>query len=213
MKFIKITFSILIVVILMCSVVFTSCSNNETQDSTQEQIPTQAEMQQMFDKAEEYEANAKFKDAIEIYRQLNEYGFEDPDFGSRSESVRERRYTNQSVACKYFSLAVSALKSQLKDPNSLVVYSMDIDSDSPSGKITIEFDYGARNSFGGMVRDEYTITYTLSESEKEKIYQANKEHMDSIGRTKDDVGRYLAGNFHIYQTSQYNAIVAGNSNY
>ena len=219
MKITKAIFSILIIAILMCSLFLTSCSNSEEQnpiqeqEQEQEQKPTQEEMQQMFDKAENYEANAKFKDAIEIYRQLNEYGFDDPDFGSRSKDVRERRYTNQSVACKYFSLTVSSLKSQLKDPNSLVVYSMNIDYDSPSGKITIEFDYGAKNSFGGMVRDEYTKTYTLPESDKEKIYQANKEHMDSIGSTKEDAGKYLSGNFHIFKTSQYDAIVAGTSNY
>lgn len=216
MKLKKLTLLLLIVSIFMCLPLLTSCSRNKGQVPTQaetEQVPTQAEMQEMFDEAKEYEANAKFKDAIKFYRQLNEYGFNDPDFGSRSETVRESRYANQSVACKYFSFAVSSLKSQLKDPNSLVVYSMNIDSRSPSGKITIVFDYGAKNSFGGMVRDEYTTTYTLSESEKEKIYKANKEHMDSIGFTKEDAGQYLSGNFFMFKTSQYDAIVAGTCNY
>lgn len=64
-----------------------------------------------------------------------------------------------------------------------------------------------------MVRDTYEMTYTLSESEKEKIYQASKEHMDSRGYTKEDAGKYLAGNFYIYETSQYDAIVSGSCNY
>lgn len=195
--------------LLMCAMMFTACSN----EMPTEQIPTEAEMQQMFDKAKEYEASAKFKDAINIYRQLCEYGFEDPDFGDRAKAVRESRYLCQSVACQYFSYAVSDLKSQLKDPNSLVVYSMSIDSRSPSGKITIVFDYGAKNSLGGMVRDKYTKTYTLSENDKEKIYQDNKDHMNSFGLTKDDVGKYMSGNSFIFKTSQYDAIVAGTCNY
>lgn len=206
---------LVIAMILGCCFALSSCENNSdyNQEETQEKEPTQEELHQMFNTAQDYEANAKFGDAIKIYRQLNEYDFNDPDFGSSSKAVRETRYINQSIACKYFSWTVDSLKSQLKDPYSLVVYSMNIDSKSPSGKIIIKFDYGAKNSFGGMVRDTYEITYTLSESEKEKIYQASKEHMDSIGCTKEDAGKYLAGNFHIYKTSQYDAIVSGSCNY
>ena len=209
-----IAFILTLTLLLGCCLTLSSCKNSSDTPAEKEQEsgPTQEELQQMFDEAQEYEANAKFADAIKIYRKLNEYGFKDPDFGSRS-TVRETRYTNQSVACKYFSWTVNSLKSQLKDPTSLVVYSMNIDSNSPSGEIVIKFDYGAKNSFGGMVRDTYTKTYTLSESEKEAVYQANKTHMDSIGRTKEDVGKYLSGNFQIYKASQYNAIVAGTSNY
>lgn len=127
----NISLLLVVVMVLGCCFALSSCGNNSNYNP--EEVPTQEELQQMFNKAQDYEANAKFGDAIKIYRQLNEYDFNDPDFGSRSKTVRETRYINQSIACKYFSWAVNSLKSQLKDPNSLVVYSMNINSESSSG--------------------------------------------------------------------------------
>ena len=193
------------------------CSCQNATDSTNAQIPTQAELEEIFEMAQEYENNGKFKSAIELYRQLASYEFYDPDFGSqgieKALQIRETRYLHQKILSKYYEYSVSDLKKQLKDPNSLVVYSMSLDHYSPKGKIIVVFDYGAKNSFGGMVRDKYTKTYTLSEYEKDDIYQASKTHMDSIGRTKDDAGTYLAGNLHIHKESQFNAIVNGTNDY
>ena len=213
----------LIVILTLLTLFVCSCSN--TTDSTVPQTPTQNELEKptqnelekMYETAQEFENNGKFKSAIELYRKLSSYGFEDPDFGwqgaDKALKIRENRYLHQKILSKYYKYTVSDLKEQLKDPNSLVVYSMSIDHNSPKGKIVVIFDYGAKNSFGGMVRDKYTKTYTLSEYEKNDIYEASKGHMDSIGSTKEDAGRYLAGNSHIYKESQFNAIVAGTNDY
>lgn len=207
----KVVLMLLTIVIVMNA--FSSCNGSDAQeDSTQQDGPTQQELDQMYEKAKNCEDNAKFTDAIKIYRELAKYNYNDPDFGNDALAIRETRYTNQKIACKYFSYTVDSLKSKLKDPNSLVVYSMRIDSNSPKGQITIIFDYGAKNGFGGMVRDTYTYTYALANYDMETIHEANKEHMDSVDCGKDDVGKYLAGNYHIYKESQFNAIVAGTHN-
>lgn len=205
----------LIVILTLLTLFVCSCSNRT--DSTAPQTPTQNELEKMYETAQEFENSGKFKSAIELYRELSSYGFEDPDFGGqgleKALEIREKRYLHQKILSKYYEYTVSALKKQLKDPNSLVVYSMSIDHNSPKGKIVVIFDYGAKNSFGGMVRDKYTKTYTLSEYEKNDIYAASKDHMDSIGCTKEDAGSYLAGNLHIHKESQFNAIVAGTNDY
>ena len=213
-------FLIVLVIALACTSTFSSCNKpqstntNEPQSTTtNEKVPSQAELEQKYAQAEEYENNGKFKSAIEIYRELHSYGFTDPEFGSygldEALRIREKRYAHQKIISQYYSDAVRALKKQLKDPNSLVVYSMKVSHNSPQGKITIIFDYGAKNSFGGMVRDEYSQTFYLAEYEKNEVYELSKDHMNRLGLTAEDAGQYLAGNHHIYEESQFSAIVNG----
>ena len=144
---------------------------------------------------------------------MHSYGFTDPDFGENgldeALAIREKRYVHQKILSKYYESAVRDLKKQLKDPGSLTIYSMTIDHNTPQGKLTVIFDDGAKNSFGGMVRDKFSQTYTLAEYEKTEVYEANQEHMDRLGLTKEDAGRYLAGNLHISKDSQFAAIVNG----
>ena len=202
---------ILIVIVLMLALVcvLASCSDNEPLDT----VPTQAELENMYQQASNFEMNGKFKSAIELYRELHSYGFTDPEFGYKgldeALAIRESRYVHQKILSKYYEYTVSTLKGQLKDPGSLVVYSMSIDHNSPQGKLTVIFDYGAKNSFGGMVRDKFSRTYTLAEYEKTEVYETSQNHMDSLGLTKEDAGQYLAGNLLIYKETQYNAIVNG----
>ena len=206
-----------LVLIFFALTAFLCCSCSTSSGSNTAQTPTQTELSAMQKTAEEYEHNAKFKSAIELYRQLSSYGFVDPDFGGQGADealkIRETRYLHQRILSKYYEYTVDDLKSQLKDPNSLVVYSMSLDHNSPKGKIVVIFDYGAKNSFGGMVRNKYTKTYVLSEYEKNDIYEASKDDMDSFGKTKEDAGSFLAANLHIYKESQFNAIVAGSNDY
>ena len=202
----------IVTLLLVLVFVFASCNETLTNKPT-ETVPSQAELESMYNQASDFEKNGKFKSAIELYRKLHTYGFTDPDFGrnglDEALAIREKRYTHQKILSKYYEYTVQELKKQLKDPNSLVVYSMSIDHNTPQGKLTVVFDYGAKNSFGGMVRDDFSKTYTLAEYEKTEVYEANKDHMKSLDLTKEDAGRYLAGNLHIYQKTQYDAIVNG----
>ena len=81
--------------------------------------------------------------------------------------------------------------------------------------MVVELDYGAKNSFGGMVRNNYTWEdrIGLSETDKAKVYAAYKDFMDSRGYTKEDAMAIVAGNHQIWKDSQYAAIVAGTYNY
>jgi hypothetical protein len=133
---------LLFVMLSLIACLLCSCQNGT--DSTNAQIPTQAELEEIFEMAQEYENNGKFKSAIELYRQLASYEFYDPDFGyqgiEKALQTRELRYLHQKILSKYYEYSVSDLKKQLKDPNSLVVYSMSLDHYSPKGKIIVVFD-------------------------------------------------------------------------
>ena len=208
-----------IVLMLMLVCVLASCNDSEPLETDPPQtdppktVPTQAELENMYQQASNFEENGKFKSAIELYRELYSYGFTDPDFGhnglDKALAIREKRYVHQKILSQYYEFTVRNLKGQLKDPGSLVIYSMSIDHNSPQGQLTVVFDYGAKNSFGGMVRDKFSKTYTLTEYEKTEVYETNQNHMDGLGLTKEDAGQYLAGNLHINTESQYNAIVNG----
>lgn len=77
-------------------------------------------------------------------------------------SVYAVNYNNLLSATK------SKLKDNLKDPNSLQVYHIWRGYDS-DGDPTIVLDYGAKNSYGAMVRDDYCIGYYHYDSKKGKF--------------------------------------------
>jgi len=222
----KILLFILIVSIFISLVVTTTgCTKNQndtnsvTTEKETSSLPkkTIAELDSMYEKACEYEKNAKFKSAIILFRELRKYDYYDKDFGSygldEALETRESRYLCESIAVQFVSSAIRTLKNQLKDPNSLVIYSIWFSEDN--GLMVLKFDYGAKNSFGGMVRDSYTwkSSWGLSEEQKQKVYSAHKDFMDSRGYTKEDAMAIVAGNHHIGYESQYAAIVAGTYDY
>ncbi len=177
---------------------------------------SKAELEEMYDQAQEYEANANFDKAFELYEILYENEFPDKDFSSKgleeAFETRKGRYTRDAIVCQMYEYAVDSLKDLLKDPNSLVVHAIHM-NDVSSTKINITIDYSAANSFGGMVRDEYTCSYTLSASQCEDIYESLKDFMDGRGDTSAKSTAYLVGNYNIYKQSQYDAIVAGTCSY
>lgn len=218
MKKIKLTLSVCLA-LLTCALMFTACDNGnaqQTPSSTPEY--SEEELEQMFNQANAYEANANFDKAFELYEILYENKYPDKGFPSLSLDeafeTRKGRYTRDAIVCRMYSYAVDSLKSILKDPNSLVIHkiSMKVDS-SNSYKINITIDYGAANSFGGMVRNDYEYSSTLSSSDRDKIYESLKDWMDENGATSEDSARYLKGNHNIYEQSQYDAIVAGTATY
>ena len=100
---------ILIVVVLMLALVcvLASCGDNEPLDTEPPQtVPTQAELENMYQQASNFEMNGKFKSAIELYRELHSYGFTDPEFGynglDEALAIRESRYVHQKILSKYY---------------------------------------------------------------------------------------------------------------
>ena len=195
------------VALLTCTLIFAGCSKYSTE-----------ELEQMYNQAKDYEASANFDKAFELYEILyeNEYpdeGYSDMSLDEAFET-REGRYTRDAIVCRMYCSAVRSLKSMLKDPNSLTIYKISMKvASSDSYKINITIDYGAANSFGGMVRDNYQYSCKLSSEDREDIYESLKDWMDENGATSEDSAEYLIGNYGIYKQSQYDAIAAGTATY
>lgn len=199
----------------------TSKSENSTKETT-EHIPTQAELETMYQQAKDFESNARFDEAINLYRAVFKYGFSDPDYSSKTSEevleIKEGNYILQKISCEYFGYAIwlfnDEIVERLKDPDSLKIYSLTIESDkSNPNRFYVVFDYGAANSFGGMVRDTFSAPYTLKDDEAKEIYESNKEFIDSNGCTATE---YLIGNYYwctIYYDTQKEAIINGTATY
>lgn len=222
-KILCVTLLVFLLVNSFVSCVSTSTSNNGAGESlgldssNTTSTPSERELAEMYEQAVDYEKHGKFRSAINIYRELYTYGFADPEFGyngnEKALEIREKRYLFSSMACKYIKYAVGDLKSNLKDPNSLVIYGIKL-YDSTGNTFVITLDYGAKNSFGGMVRDTYNYTHILSTYEQDQIYSIAKEHMDQIGCTTSECAEYLAGNCSpIFYSTVYEAIVNGTCDY
>lgn len=76
---------------------------------------------------------------------------------------------NKSAYIKY-------LKSNLKDPESLVIYKEEI-VDKKDKTVIVKVDYGAKNSYGGMERETYyfrIIDGIVSKAQDESMYKLEK---------------------------------------
>lgn len=189
---------------------------------TTEHIPTQEEIKSMYQRAKDYEANARFDEAINLYRTVFKYGFSEHDYGSKTPEdvleIKESNYILQKISCEYFGYAIwlfnDEIVKRLKDPDSLKIYSLTIEGDkSNPDRFYVVFDYGAANSFGGMVRDTFEAPYTLKDEQVKEIYEAEKEFIDSKGCT---AAEYLVGNYYwctIYSDTQKEAIINGRATY
>lgn len=157
--------------------------------------------QEMFKQIHEYEDHAKFKSAIELYRKMGEYGY------LTAEDVKEyeKYYFIKSFTCYIAIFAIDGLKGTLKDPHSLVVYGMKAEIDEERSKkndneviIQITLDYGAKNSFGGMVREKYQRIIGTS---------IDLEHRDNIQYILD------LSSLMVDSESQFDAIIKGEAEY
>ena len=196
-KFLSIVLA-LVIVLGLCA-----CGGNDVNPTpeTTEHIPTQEELEAMYQQAKNYEVNARFDEAIKLYRTLHQYGFADPDYSGKGLdevlAIREERYVLQAISCQYFEYALwlfnDEIVKNLKDPDSLIIYSLTLKEDeSNPDRFKVVFDYGATNSFGGMVRDTFEAPYSLTDQEAERIYQCGKDFIESNGCT---VTEYFEGNY------------------
>ena len=70
--------------------------------------------------------------------------------------------------CFIYIFSTISLKDKLKNPDSLVIYNVHIIAKpwKDSYIFEITYDYGASNSFGGMVRNTIESSYTTKEAQK-----------------------------------------------
>ncbi len=200
----------ILLVFAMC-IGLCACGGNEGN-------PTQEELEEMYQQAKEYENNAKFDEAIKLYRTIFIHNFSDPDYSDKTPEevleIKEHNFILQTIACKYFEYAIwlfnDEIVERLKDPDSLKIYGLTIEEDEAnSDRFYVVFDYGAANSFGGMVRDSFEAPYILEDDEIKLIYGC----MDSSNRT---AAEYLVGNYYwrtIYSDTQKEAIISGTATY
>lgn len=211
--------ALLIVVVVAVSFALVACSSDNESSDGSSKTPTlsQQELDQMYQQACDYEKEAKFKSAIELFRELRTYDYYDKDFGHNgldgALETREWRYLSEKILCRCVESAVRSLKSKLKDPSSLVINKVSFKANKDI--MTVTLDYSAKNSFGGMVRDSFSYNPVgfMTIQDEEKIYEMNKEFMDSRGLTSADSLSFLASNNYIEKASQFAAIVAGDCNY
>lgn len=202
-----------LLVLCMC-VGLCACGNTVTEDTP----PTPEELEAMYLQAKAHEDNARFDEAIILYRSLYAYGFADPDYSGKSPEevleIREHNFVLQTISCTYFQYAKSLFNDEivnrLKDPNSLQIHSLTLKGDSNyRGRFYVVFDYGAANSFGGMVRDTFSAPYTLKDDEGARIIGCS-------GNPSVIAAQYLVGNYYwctIQKDSQKEAILNGTATY
>ena len=195
-----------------------ACGNSEqgSAESTHKNL-SEEEMIELSEIAQTYYENAQFVEMMDAYQKLYDGGCQDASlFGFSNKSVEdalktwEGKVARDKIVCEYVSYAIDSLREELKDPNSLVIYSIHLEEDkTATNKLSITFDYGAKNSFGGMARDSYSRTYPLSDNQLETIYNSLKEDMDACGATVSDSVAYLCGNYDLTRESMYQAMVDG----
>lgn len=184
------TSKIIRVIVAFCIVVSMSCQLCAC--SKKPELPDKSDMLMQIII---YKEKAKFTSAFEICRQMKEYNYiSDSDLESY-----EKNYKINSFICSYIASVTKNLKKELKDPNSLVVYGVQTemyDTDKENLRITIRLDYGAKNSFGGMVRDSYVYRYVVDDT---------RDYWDDV--------KYAVEHHEIKKESQLNAIVNGTAEY
>ena len=151
-----------------------------------------------FEHAQQLEKEGAFLGAAFLYEDLINKGFY-TDYQTHATELKSRANRERSVF-----YAISDLKKQLKDPNSLVLYSAKttVIARNSNGKTEyiyqVTLDYGAANSFGGMVRDTYQITYLGASKEEEGILNY---HSDILSKTQSDWNDEIVGDFDAYSSS------------
>jgi len=152
----KIALLLVFVMILGSCFALASC-NSDT--STQPPSTSQKTNQEIeLENALRLEQDGSWGGAYQLLNDLIERGYY-PEYESKRDALKEKTLITEAV---YNAFSYKNLKAQLKNPNSLVIYSISVKGDVYDGTehFDIIFDYGATNSFGGMVRDTLETSYS-----------------------------------------------------
>ena len=192
---------VLRVIVVFCIMVSMSCQlcacSKKTELPAKSELPDKSDMLLQII---QYKEQAKFTSAFEVCRKMKEYNYiTDYELASY-----EKDYKINSFVCSRIRYVVDHLKKELKDPNSLVIYGVKTemsDKTEPWDKgektrIKITFDYGAKNSFGGMVRENYVYHYVVTDG---------KDYWDDV--------KYAVEHHEINKESQLDAIINGTAEY
>ncbi len=160
------------------------CSDESAKQEAQEaKVLSEEEAKELKDKGWEYYNTARFAEAIDTWQELYDGGGCDKEFLN----ARKNDARNDTIECKYISRAIEELRDKLKDPNSLAIYGAEIiNTYDENYSFMVQFDYGATNSFGGMVRDiAISRPYSLSDVEKAVVGYQSKYYLSGNRPAED----------------------------
>ncbi len=200
--------------LMLLTAIFSFCAcksgkpNVAAQTTQPTDPPSQAELKKMEDEGYACWKAAKFKDGINIFRQLNKYGY----ISAYDLEGRERLYDIYAIQCRLCEFVIRKLRQELKDPQSLVLYGFKIEADK-TDTVKVVLDYGAKNGFGGMERDEYVYPVTLFKGDLEKTLKYAEYYHPTETFYLDDMADYFAGCAEFFGQEAYDAVVNGTCNY
>ena len=199
----------IIALLILTTLMIASCtSSNTTTLETSE--PAKATHEIELENALRLEEEGAWGGAYYLLEDLIEHGYY-TEYTSKMESL-EHKYRIADLV--NFAINNKGLKLNLKNPNSLVIYSVTYTAnvssyDSSRYIFEVKIDYGATNSFGGMVRDTY-------ETKQDVKYAKNYigKHVDVSFLPLDDIAKMdfnefnnkLIGDFKVYHSNFINDI-------
>lgn len=200
----KLAFLLVVAITLGCIFPLSSCTKND-RTNIETSAPTKTKQEIELEYALELEEKGAWTGAYCLFDDLVERGYY-TEYAEKRDSLYHKYRITELVNTV---INYAGLKLKLKDPNSLKIYSVYITSvaskyDSTQYVFEIKVDYGAANSFGGMVRDTYkkTLNHTLA---KEYIGR----HVDVSFVPLNDIAdmdywefdRKMEGDFKIYHSN------------
>lgn len=194
----KITSILIVFCTLLGMFCFSSCNSAKTNEPSEpEKAKEEIELERALQLAEE----GAWGGAYLLLDDLMERGYY-LDYKDKRDAIYEDYLIAEAI---YRALSFKNLKDQLKNPDSLVIYNVYITAEkSEYGDyyiFAITYDYGASNSFGGMVRDTIDSSYTTKEAQKYVGKTINYSHVDltDIAKLSSDEWRdKLYGDFRLY---------------
>ena len=138
---------------ILTMVFITSCtSSNSPSDSETSKLPQEIELEYAL----KLETEGAWTGAYCLFDDLVGYY---PEYTTKRDELYHKYQITQLVN---YAINYNGLKDQLKNPDSLVIYNLTVTAsvseyNNDSYIFEFAFDYGATNSFGGMVRDTYKV--------------------------------------------------------
>ena len=212
----KLALLLVIVMILGCALPFSSCNKSDTPPSNNDNVtseppePTKTKQEIELENALRLEREGAWAGAYFLLDDLIERGY----YTEYAEK-REDLYYKYIIA-DHINAAINynGLKTQLKNPNSLVIYNITITASvsqysSDSYVFELEFEYGATNSLGAMVRDTYETKKNSSLAQKYigQTVDCSFVNLSDVAKmTHNEFDQKLQGDFKLYHHNLRNDV-------
>ena len=198
-----------IILLLIICILFTmfclgSCNSTQDEPSLPQKTKQEIELERALELAEE----GAWLGAYCLFNDLISRGYY-----TEYEEKRSALYEDYLIAqAIYQAFHFKNIKENLKNPNSLVIYNINITVEkskySDSYYFAITYDYGASNSYGGMVRNTVTSSYSTSEAQKYIGKSINYSHVslsDVAKLSSKEWDNKLEGDYNLYHYNLRNS--------